>query len=404
MPGLLTRTHTQGRRVRWIAASLGWFFPWFVLVLIFPASAHSSALFRIGVSLGLTGQYADLARMQERAYKLWEAQVNRRGGIRGRTVEVQIVDDRSNADRARQLYRTLILEKRVDMVFGPYSSNVTAAVVPIVEEFNYPMLAAGGAADDIWWKGFRNVFGMWTPASRYAVGILSIALLGDLDRVAIVSAGDEFSEAVANGARRWARALGLDVVMSRRLEEGGMDAATLAEKARDAHASILLVAGHFKEALALRRALDAIDWYPDAYYATVGPALEKYYDVLGALAEHSFSTSIWEPHEVLNFPRSKEFATAFEKRYGERPSYHAATAYAAGQILEAAITLADSMERGPIRDALYSLDTYSIIGRYAVDGTGMQVKRFPLTVQWLNGKKEIVWPESVRSSTPVFGK
>ncbi len=245
---------------------------------------------------------------------------------------------------------------------------------------------------------------MWTPASRYAVGILSIALLKELEKVAIVSAGDKFSEAVANGARRWARTLGLDVVMYGQLGKDGMDAATLAEKARGAHASLLLVADHFKEALELRRALDTIGWYPDAYYATVGPALEKYYDALGALAEHSFSTSIWEPHEVLNFPRSKEFATAFEMRYGERPSYHAATAYAAGQILEAAITLADSLERGPIRDALYNLDTYSIIGRYAVDSTGMQAKRFPLTVQWLNGKKEIVWPKSVRSSTPVFEK
>ena len=104
------------------------------------------------------------------------------------------------------------------------------------------------------------------------------------------------------------------------------------------------------------------------------------------------------------FRSIREFIFAFKDRYGQEPTYHAATAYAAGQILEEAIELTGSLEREKIRQALYDLDTSSIIGRYAVDKYGMQIKRFPLTIQWQNGKKEIVWPIEFRNAEilPVF--
>jgi branched-chain amino acid transport system substrate-binding protein len=56
-----------------------------------------------------------------------------------------------------------------------------------------------------------------------------------------------------------------------------------------------------------------------------------------------------------------------------------------------------------MRSALFDLDTYSVIGRFAVDHTGMQVKRLEMILQWQDGRKEIVWPEEVRSAEPVFG-
>ena len=56
-----------------------------------------------------------------------------------------------------------------------------------------------------------------------------------------------------------------------------------------------------------------------------------------------------------------------------------------------------------MRDALFGLDINSVIGRFAVDRTGMQAKRLEMIVQWQRGRKEIVWPESVRSALPVFG-
>jgi len=358
--------------------------------------------FRIGVSLGLRGEYSEPAKMQEMAYRLWEVKINKKGGLLGKKVEFVIMDDESDSEKAIQIYRSLILEKRVDLVFSPYSSPITKAVAPIVDKFGYPMLAPGAASDYIWQQGYKNIFGMWTPASRYSEGILKLALLHDLKKVAILHADDEFSTQVAKGAKKWASQLGLEIVMFEEFKNNKQDLIPLAQKARDIDTELLLVGGHFIESIEMRRALKQINWYPKAFFATVGPALQKYQDTLGPDAENTFATSIWEPHESLNFPRTKEFTTAFKESYHQEPSYHAATAYAAGQILEAAVELTGSLVKDRIRQALYDLDTYSIIGRYAVDMTGMQVKRFPLTIQWQKGKKEIVWPEKILSKEPIF--
>ncbi|MDT8396026.1 MAG: hypothetical protein RRA32_06230 [bacterium] len=39
-----------------------------------------------------------------------------------------------------------------------------------------------------------------------------------------------------------------------------------------------------------------------------------------------------------------------------------------------------------------------------MDRTGMQIRQFPVIIQWQKGRKEIIWPEELHPSDPVFGK
>ena len=371
-----------------------------VMLFIGVAAGHSAEPFRIGLTLGLTGKYAKLGAMQQRAYVLWQYRINERGGLLGRSVELIIFDDESDPNTAQKLYRKLIAEKGVDLVFGPYSSGITSAVLPIVEKAGYPMLAPGASSDKIWQQGYKNVFGVYAPASRYSVGMLNLAVIHDLNTIAIVYANDGFSFSAANGAKKWAPKLGLQVVMFESFQKGRQDLSALAQKAKLSDASLVIVAGHFNESVNMRKALKKVGWYPKAYFATVGPVLQKYDDILGADADLTFASSLWEP--TLNFPQSKEFTATFRARYGMTPTYHAATAFAAGQILAKAIKKANSLKRSNIRKALQDLDTYTIIGRYRVNSTGMQIKLFPLTIQWQDRTKRIVWPEEIAKDRAIL--
>jgi branched-chain amino acid transport system substrate-binding protein len=194
----------------------------------------------------------------------------------------------------------------------------------------------------------------------------------------------------------------LETVLDLEFAKGTADLTGQVRQARDNGAEFVIVAGHFNEAVNARGAMDAVGWTPKAFFATVGPALPEWDAAMGPLGEGAFATSIWEPHESVTYPRSREFAASFRKSYGIDPSYHAGTAYAAGQILEAAAIQANSLKRDALRAALVDLDTYSVIGRYAVDHTGMQVKRLEMIVQWQQGRKEIVWPDVVRSAKARF--
>ena len=94
----------------------------------------------------------------------------------------------------------------------------------------------------------------------------------------------------------------------------------------------------------------------------------------------------------------KSFLDVFK----EPPSYHAATAYASGMVLKTALKKSGSLDRDQLRDTLSSMDTMTVIGRYGVDKSGMQIRHFPLIIQWQEGKKKVVWPEKLKKADPIF--
>lgn len=371
-----------------------------LFLTVLPTSAAESI--RIGLTLGITGKYSEMSDMQMKGFRLWEKEVNNRGGILGKKVEFIIHDDKSDTQTAKSLYEHLILNDKVDLVFGPYSSEITEAILPITEKHGYPLLSSGASADRLWQMGYKYIFGVYTPASKYTVGLLELLVMNGLNDIAIAHADDVVSLNIAEGAKKWAERFGLKVVLLEGFKKGTKNLDDIARKARSSGAQVLIVCGHFDEAVNMRLSLKRIKWYPKAYFASVGPTMQAFYDKLKTNADYVFSASMWEHHSGLKVPGCSEFYEAFMKTYREEPSYHAATAYAGGQILESAIKKAGSIDREKIRVILLSMDAITIIGRYGVDKRGMQIKHFNVIVQWQNGKKEVVWPEELKTAEPVF--
>ena len=123
------------------------FFVSLAAVVVAGHEAAAGDTFRIGVSLGEDGRYKFPSTMQARAYRMWEIDINSRGGLLGRQVEMVILDDNGEADLAKKNYEILTKQEPVDAIFGPYSSGLTGAVAPIVDASGYPMLAAGASSD-----------------------------------------------------------------------------------------------------------------------------------------------------------------------------------------------------------------------------------------------------------------
>lgn len=374
----------------------------FLMALLFVASpfAFSADVLQLGGTVSLTGKYAELGIMNEKAYRLWERDVNRKGGLLGRQVKLTILDDKSDPELAKELYQGLIVKDKVDLVLGPYSSEITDAVSNVTEQYRYPLLASGAAAEAIWDRGQKYVFGVYVTSSKYTIRFLELLVKSDINKIALISADDVFSKSVEKGTKDWAKRYQLEIVFSETVKKGLPEIVKSVTAARASGAQVLIVAGHFADSVNGRLALKKIGWTPKAYYATVGPAVQKYSDTLKNDANLTFASSQWEP--TLPFPGAKDFTDAFNAAYQIAPSYHAASAYAAGQILEAAVGKAKSVDRQKLRDALSTLDTMTIMGRYGVDRDGRQVRHFTTTVQWQNGKKEIVAPPELQTAKPIW--
>lgn len=370
--------------------------------LFFPLRVDARNDIKIGVSLGLTGKYTKMADMQKKAYLLWEERINKKGGLLNKKIKMIIEDDKSDQKVAEDIYNRFIAKDNLDFVIGPYSSEITGAIMPIAEKGGYPIIAAGAASDTLWHKGYRYLFGIFIPASRYAVGFLEMVAMKGINDIAIVYADDPFSQSIANGTKTWGTKFGLNVLLFEGFKKGTHDLTALATRVKSANAGALVVCGHFDESVDMMESFIKIKWRPNNYFATVGPAMPAFYRKLGKDADMVFSSSQWEPEVKYRPDDQKIFLGPFRKKYNIKPSYHAAIAFAACQILETAIKKTHSFDRKKIRDVLSTMDAMSIIGRYGVDNNGMQVKHFPINVQWQKGVKKVVWPEEIAKVAPII--
>jgi len=371
-----------------------------IALIILQAPGLAAEPIKIGVSLGLTGRFMEMSDALHKGFQLWVRDVNQAGGILSRPVRLVVRDDHSDPERALRLYREMVTGDRVDFLFAPYSSLITEAVLPVAEKHGIPILIAGAAADRLWEKGYRNAVGIYTPASKFPLGFLELLVLHDIRNVAVFYADDSFSIDLAESTHKWAHRFGLKVLDFEKFKKGTPLLAPLALKAREKNAEALIVCGHMNEAVKMAKALESIDWRPKAFYASVGPALHKFYDRCGAAVEGVFGTSMWEPR--ANYPGAREFNRRFIETYSEPPGYHAGLAYAAGQVLDKAITESRSTDRAKVRAALFQMDTMTLIGRFGVDKYGKQRRQHTFIIQWQGGRKELVWPEQIKTAEPQF--
>ncbi len=374
------------------------FFSMGLLFLQTPCSAQDPVT--IGVSLGLTGRFSVMAEELKNGFKLWEQNVSTENGLLGRPVRVIVRDDKSDPELAVSIYREFIKKEQVDFLFAPYSSLITAAVLPLAEENGMPLLIAGAAADRLWEKGYRNAIGVYTPAGKFTLGFLELLVLNELDQITVIYADDPFSIDLAESTQKWIRRFGLNIIEFQKIEKGRMDLEPWAVKTRENGSQVLMVCGHMNEAVNMTMALKQIKWRPKAFYASVGPALQGFYDRCGPEAEGVFGTSLWEP--TANYPGAREFNEQFIATYGHAPGYHAGLAYAAGQVLKKAVDESGSIDKKQVREALFHMDTMTIIGRFGVDKKGKQVRQHTFIIQWRNGKKELVWPDQIKTAEPEF--
>src|SRR5947209_6084576 len=168
------RTYRRRRVPRMTPRALG------SLVLIVAAAggtlpAAAQGPIRIGASLSLTGTYAEPGRFQSEGYKLCEKDLNARGGLLGRKVEMVVYDDQSMPATGVRLYEKLITEDKVDAVMGPYSSAISEAVANVTEKYKKVMVAPLAATTSIFKKGRRYAFMVITPAENYLDGLIDMA-------------------------------------------------------------------------------------------------------------------------------------------------------------------------------------------------------------------------------------
>lgn len=349
---------------------------------------------RIGATTALTGESSVQGGYSREGYLLCQKHVNAKGGVLGRQIEFVIYDDTSTGKTAADLYERLIVEDKVDAVLGPYGSALTEAVADVNEKHRKLMIAPTAATTSIWEKGRRYLIMMTAPAEGFAEGLLDLAARHGLKTVAVIHQDALFTNTIIQGACALAKGKGLELVFLETYRTTPADFTDLLNRVRVAKADVLVAGSiRLKDLLAITRRMRELDLNVHMVSAVPYGQVSDYYTQLGKDAELVYSGSFWEPE--LIYPRNQEFVAAYEKEFKRAPSNQSAAHYAGCQLLVDAIRQTGGLDSEKLRETLLTLKTKTVFGEFAVDERGYQIAHKFVTSQWQDGKKVVVWPDTV---------
>ena len=373
-----------------------------------PLPVDAQTPIKIGASMSVTGTYAKPGTYQKQGYDVCIDELNAKGGILGRKVELVIYDDQSTPATAVRLYEKLITEDKVDAVMGPYSSAVSEAVANVTEKYKKVMVAPLAATTSIFKKGRKYIFMVITPAENYLDGLIDMAAKRGLKTVAIIHEDTLFPKASAAGTVEAAKKKGMQVVLQEAYPKGNTDFSALLVKIKAANPDVIAAGTYFDDAVAITRQMKELNVNPKMFGLTVGGDLPEFYDLLKQNAEYTYGSTQWD--ESLPYPGQKEFLAAYKAKFkGQEPSYHTAAGYAGCLIYAEAVKKAGTLDADKVRDQLLKMEIKTAFGDYKVEPDGFQIAHKMVMLQWQDGKRIVVWPDDLangkpRYPTPEWGK
>jgi branched-chain amino acid transport system substrate-binding protein len=153
---------------------------------------------------------------------------------------------------------------------------------------------------------------------------------------------------------------------------------------------------YFDDSVAFVRQAKTSNLQPKAFVFTVGPALTQFGDALGADAEGIMGVVQWLRSD--NMPAGYDFSYRYKRQHGHNAGPHAAYGYGAGQVLEAAVRLAGSLDKDQVREQLGEMKFRSLLGHYRVDEAGKQIANKTTVLQWQDGRRRLILPERIAES------
>src|ERR671919_697226 len=156
---------------------------------------------RIGMSMPQTGSLGAGGQAALVALRMWVEDVNKKGGLLNRQVELIAYDDQTNPANVPGIYTKLLDVDKVDLLIAPYGTVPTAPIMPLVKQRglllmgNFSFQVNAKVQHDMW---FNN--SPWNDAASWSDGFIRAGQGAGAKTIAILAADQEFAQNLANGA------------------------------------------------------------------------------------------------------------------------------------------------------------------------------------------------------------
>jgi branched-chain amino acid transport system substrate-binding protein len=361
------------------------------------AAAQSGEPIKIGFSMALTGGLAPNGKSALLAQKIWEEDVNAKGGLLGRPVNLVYYDDKSAPAEVPAIYTKLLDVDKADLIIGPYATAMIAPAMPIViqrkktfvallglavnSEFDYPnyfaMIPSGPDAKPAFTKGFYDVAMAQDPKPQ---------------TVAIVSADQEFSRNAADGSRENAKKAGLKIVYDKNYPPATTDFAPIVRAIAAASPDLVNINSYPPDSVGMVRAVNEIGFKPKMIGGgMVGLQATAIKTQLGPLLNGFVNYDFWLPVPKMNFPGVMNLIERYQARAGAEGVdalgyYIAPFGYAQLQVLQQAIEATKTLDDAKLGDYIRANSFSTVVGDVRFGTKGEWAHSRVLQIQFQNVK------------------
>jgi branched-chain amino acid transport system substrate-binding protein len=359
---------------------------------------------KIGVITSLTGAQAAFGGAHKNGYQIALDEINAKGGVLGKKVELDFYDDQSKPDQAVQGVSKLLDQDHVSMLLGAYSSENTKAIINPVISHQVPLVIPTATADNVMDSKSPWIFRICAGANDYARATIEfLKHNGSPKTMAIVYEKTNFGQANMQAMKDAAQAAGINVIAVEEYEAKAPDYKAVLRRVKDKNPEVIYFCSYLLDATTLMRQSQEVDLNP-RYYTSAGTgfAAAEFPTAKGAgkNAEFTFSVSQWIPEAP--WPGSKEFDAEYFKRNSSHPQYHAMQAYQSLMTAAQAMNNAKSLDPAKVRDALRNINLKTTaFGPVKFDANG-QNQHVVLITQVQGGNYHLVYPPNIADAKPII--
>jgi branched-chain amino acid transport system substrate-binding protein len=377
---------------------------------------------KIGMSMAQTGGLAAGGKSSLLGIEIWRDDINAKGGLLGRKVELVVYDDKSSASETPAIYSKLLDVDKVDFLFGPYATVPTAPIMPMVKQRGLLFLGNFGFQVNHTVKHdmfFNNA--PWGPADSWARGFIDIGMKAGSKSIAILAADQEFAQHIAKTAKAVAGEKSVTVVYEQNYPPNTVEFSTMMRAIRSTKPDMVFIASYPPESVAILRAVNEIgvgDSVKIFGGGMVGLQFASIMESQGSLMNGVLNYNSWLPEPSMQFPGMKEFLEKYAKRAVEAKVdplgyYLPPFGYAMGQLLEGAVNGTKGLDQKALAKYLRENEHQTIVGPIAFSDDGERKVSSTLLAQFRGvtdknieqfrtaGKQVIVFPERLKTGEIV---
>jgi branched-chain amino acid transport system substrate-binding protein len=360
---------------------------------------------KFSIPLPLTGSNAKFGEIEKNSYEIAKDEINAKGGIKGRKVELEYEDSQGKPEVSRSIAEKLIDVKKQPVIFGEYSSACSKAIAPVAEERKVPYLVVTGAIDDITQQNYKYVFRMNPTNAYYASGMMSfLKEVVKPKSMAVLYESTDFGTSGAEEMVKQCAKLGVKVLMNERYESGAVDFRPILSKVKAANPDVIYMVSYVMDASLLMKQIKELRIDAKLFAGgAAGFAIPEFVQNAKDAAEYAVTATLWSPQ--VKYPGAKEFAEKYKKMYKDYPSYHGAEAYSALYILSDVLQRTKTWAPDDIRVAMKATNIVTAFGPIKFeDKEGYTNQNFmdTLVMQVINGQHETIWPENYASKKYLY--